>query len=127
VYDPDIKAVDNISFQVKRGEIFGFLGPNGAGKSTTIKVLTTLLKKTAGNIMVDSIDLDNGAESIRKIIGYAAQDIEVDDDLTGRENLKLQSKFYHLPSGEASEKIEELLKTVDLVDAADRRAGTYSG
>src|ERR671936_348585 len=87
VYDPDVRAVDKISFQVKRGEVFGFLGPNGAGKTTTIKVLTTLIRKTAGAAKVDGIDVDSDPASIRKIIGYAAQEVGIDDDLTGRERI----------------------------------------
>src|SRR5438445_3787798 len=127
IYNPNIKAVDKISFSVKRGEIFGFLGPNGAGKSTTIKILTTLLKKTSGKVLVDGIDVDEDPGAVREIIGYAAQEIEVDDDLTGRENLKLQCKFYHVPREKINKKVEELLEALDLTDAADRRAGTYSG
>jgi daunorubicin resistance ABC transporter ATP-binding subunit len=127
VYDPDVRAVDKISFQVRRGEVFGFLGPNGAGKTTTIKVLTTLIRKTAGTAFVDGINVDQDPASIREIIGYAAQEVGIDDDLTGRENLRLQSTLYHLPRAETEPRIAELLKTIDLEEAADRRAGTYSG
>jgi len=127
IYDPNIKAVDKISFDVKRGEIFGFLGPNGAGKSTTIKILTTLLKKTSGKVVVDGIDIDENPGEVRKIIGYAAQEVGVDDDLTGRENLKLQCSFYHIPREKVNQKVDDLLKALDLTEAADRRAGTYSG
>jgi len=126
VFDPDIRAVDGISFEVRRGEIFGFLGPNGAGKSTTIKVITTLLQKTSGTVSVDGFDLAKQPAKIREVIGYAAQEISVDDDLTGRENLRLQCKFYHIPRDEIESRIETILKAVDLVEAADRRAGTYS-
>ena len=127
IYDPDVKAVNKISFDVKRGEVFGFLGPNGAGKTTTIKVLTTLIKKTAGNAKVDGIDVDTDPAAIRKIIGYAAQEVGIDDDLTGRENLRLQCALYHVPKAEVDPRIATLLKAVDIEDAADRRAGTYSG
>src|SRR5437763_155739 len=127
IFDPDIRAVDGISFAVRRGEIFGFLGPNGAGKTTTIKVITTLIKKTSGSAIVDGINVDKDPAAIRKIIGYAAQEVGIDDELTGRENLRLQSALYHLPKGEREERISELLKAIDLEDAADRRAGTYSG
>lgn len=128
VYEPgNIRAVDGVSFSVARGEVFGFLGPNGAGKSTTIKVLTTLLRKTAGTARVDGKDVNRDAAAIRRVIGYAAQDVSVDDDLTARENLRLQAHFYHLPPGDVNGRVEELLKAVDLVDAADRKAGTYSG
>ncbi len=127
VFDPNIRAVDGISFQVRRGEVFGFLGPNGAGKTTTIKVLTTLLQKTAGKAMIDGIDLDRDPAAIRRIIGYSSQEVGVDDDLTARENLRLQCHFYHLKSTEIPGRIDELLKAVDLEEAANRRAGTYSG
>ncbi len=127
IYDPDVRAVDKISFQVKRGEVFGFLGPNGAGKTTTIKVLTTLIRKTAGAAMVDGLNVDTDPAAIRKIIGYAAQEVGIDDDLTGRENLRLQCTLYHVPKEKVDQRIAGLLKAVDLVEAADRRAGTYSG
>lgn len=127
VYEPShVRAVDGISFQVQRGEIFGFLGPNGAGKSTTIKIVTTLLRKTAGRVRVGSVDLDRDPGAIRRMIGYAAQEVGIDDDLTGRENLTLQAHFYHLPSGTIPDRVRELLTTVDLVEAANRKAGTYS-
>jgi len=127
VYEPDVRAVDGISFHVKRGEVFGFLGPNGAGKTTTIKVLTTLIRRTAGTAKVDGINVDADPAAIRKIIGYAAQEVGIDDDLTGRENLRLQARLYHTPKPHAEERIAGLLKAVDLEEAADRRAGTYSG
>jgi daunorubicin resistance ABC transporter ATP-binding subunit len=127
VYEPDIRAVDGISFHVERGEIFGFLGPNGAGKSTTIKVLTTLIRRTSGSVRVDGIEVAHDPAAVRRIIGYAPQDVGVDDDLTGRENLRLQCRFYHLPTGTIDGRVGELLKTVDLEEAADRPARTYSG
>ena len=126
-FAPDVRAVDGISFYVKRGEVFGFLGPNGAGKSTTIKIITTLLQKTSGTVFVDGLDLEEDPAKIREIIGYAAQDVGVDDDLTGRENLRLQARFYHISRVESEPRVELIIKTVGLEDAADRRAGTYSG
>ncbi len=126
-FPPDVRAVDGISFYVKRGEVFGFLGPNGAGKSTTIKIITTLLLKTEGTVYVDGLDLDHQPAKIREIIGYAAQDVGVDDDLTGRENLRLQARFYHIPRSEADDRVNLIIKTVGLEDSADRRSGTYSG
>ena len=126
-FPPDVRAVDGISFHVKRGEIFGFLGPNGAGKSTTIKIITTLIVKNAGAVSVDGLDLDKQPARIREVIGYAAQDVGVDDDLTGRENLRLQARFYHIPRSEAEERVDLIIKTVGLADASDRKAGTYSG
>src|SRR6266849_6463168 len=96
VYSDGTKAVDGISFQVNEGEFFGFLGPNGAGKSTTIKVLTTLLKKTAGSASVAGLSVDSDAPKIRKIIGVQNQDTVVDEDLTGRENLVLQGQLQQM-------------------------------
>jgi len=126
-FEPDIRAVDGISFHVERGEIFGFLGPNGAGKSTTIKILTTLVRPTSGTARVDGIDVMKNPAAVRRVIGYAAQEVGVDDELTGRENLRLSCRLYHMPSGQIDDRVKELLKTVDLGEAADRRAGTYSG
>src|SRR3989441_4598917 len=127
VYTGGVRAVDGISFHVARGEVFGFLGPNGAGKSTTIKVLTTLLQKTEGAVTVDGINLEKDPAAIRKIIGYASQEVSVDDDLTGRENLRLQCMFHHLHKADAEKRVNEILKATGLEEAADRRAGTYSG
>src|SRR5271157_937090 len=127
VYSDGTKAVDGISFRVKEGEFFGFLGPNGAGKSTTIKILTTLLRKTSGSVMVAGHDLDKEPEEIRKLIGVQSQDTAVDGDLTGRENLVLQGHFQQLPGAELKERVNELLKLVELEAAADKRARNYSG
>jgi ABC-2 type transport system ATP-binding protein len=123
----ELRAVDDISFTVHRGEIFGFLGPNGAGKSTTIKVLTTLLGRTSGRTEIDGLDLKERATDVRSIIGYASQEVGLDDDLTGRENLELQCQFHHIPRAEIGPRVEEVIRTIGLEDAADRRAGTYSG
>ena len=127
VYSDGTKAVDNISFSVQEGEFFGFLGPNGAGKSTTIKILTTLLRKTAGTATIAGFDLDKDAAGIRKIIGVQSQDTTVDGDLTGKENLTLQGHFYQMPTDEIKKRVDELLKLVGLESAANRRARNYSG
>jgi ABC-2 type transport system ATP-binding protein len=126
-YGKDIIAVDGISFTVKKGEIFGFLGPNGAGKSTTIKILTTLLEKTSGKATIDGLDVDADQVKVRRIIGYSSQEVGVDDDLTARENLMLQCSFHHIPKEKAKAKVNELLQTVRLSEAADRRLKTFSG
>jgi ABC-2 type transport system ATP-binding protein len=126
-YGKDVVAVDGISFYVKEGEIFGFLGPNGAGKSTTIKILTTLLEKTSGKVTIDGCDVDKDQAKVRRIIGYSSQEVGVDDDLTARENLLLQCSFYHIPKEKAKAKVKELLETIRLADAADRRLRTFSG
>ncbi len=127
VYSDGTKAVDDISFNVEGGEFFGFLGPNGAGKSTTIKILTTLLRKTSGSATVAGIDLEKGAKQIRKLIGVQSQDTAVDGDLTGRENLTLQGHFQQLPNDILKQRVDELLKLVELEDAAEKRARNYSG
>jgi ABC-2 type transport system ATP-binding protein len=123
----DIIAVDSVSFSVRRGEIFGFLGPNGAGKSTTIKILTTLLRGDGGEVTINGLDLRERADEVRRIIGYASQEVGVDNDLTARENLYLQCRYYHLPKARARERVEELLRTVNLADAGDRKVATFSG
>ncbi len=112
---------------VSEGEFFGFLGPNGAGKSTTIKILTTLLRKTSGSVIIAGHDLDKEPEEIRKLIGVQSQETAVDGDLTGRENLVLQGHFQQLPSAELKQRVNELLKLMELEDAANKRARNYSG
>jgi ABC-2 type transport system ATP-binding protein len=126
-YDKSIIAVDDISFRVHKGEIFGFLGPNGAGKSTTIKILTTLLEKTSGKAIIAGFDVDAQQVQVRRIIGYSSQEVGVDNDLTARENLLLQCRFHHMPKEAAEKKVGELLQTVKLTEAADRRLKTFSG
>ncbi len=127
VYGDGTKAVNGITFSVDEGDFFGFLGPNGAGKSTTIKILTTLLRKTSGSATVAGHDVENEAEKIRKLIGVQMQDIVVDEDLTGRENLLLQGHLQQMQGPALTERVKELLKIVDLEEAADKRAGFYSG
>ncbi len=127
VYPDGTRAVQGVSFQVERGEFFGFLGPNGAGKSTTIKILITLLNKTSGEAHVFGQDVDRDADAIRRRIGYSAQEIGLDDELTGRENLLLQGRLYHLPSAVLKQRVKELLALMDLAADADRPAGSYSG
>src|SRR5208283_790027 len=127
VYSDGTKAVDDISFSIKEGEFFGFLGPNGAGKSTTIKILTTLLRKTSGTVSVAGFDLDKQAADIRKIIGVQSQETTVDGDLTGRENITLQGHFHQMNSDEIKKRVNELVVLVGLEAAADRRARNYSG
>lgn len=127
VFNGTIRAVDGVNFQVEEGEIFGFLGPNGAGKTTTISVLTTLLKPTSGSATIMGMDVVKEAYEVRKVIGLVPQELTVDDDLTGRENMMLQATLYNVPSKDAVERIDELIKLVKLEDAADRMVKTYSG
>ena len=126
-YNGDVLAVDDISFTVEEGEIFGFLGPNGAGKSTTINILTTLLKPTSGKAAVAGYDVSKDAQKVRHAIGLVPQDLTVDDELSGRENMYLQADLYNVPRSEAKRDIEDLLHVVNLEDAADRLVKTYSG
>ncbi len=126
-YPDGTKAVKGISFNVSEGEFFGFLGPNGAGKSTTIKILTTLLRKTSGFARVAGFDVETDSAKVRKLIGVQNQDTVVDEDLTGRENMILQGEFHQMSGESLKNRVNELLKIVDLVDAADKRAGFYSG
>jgi ABC-2 type transport system ATP-binding protein len=127
VYADGTKAVDNISFAVQEGEFFGFLGPNGAGKSTTIKVLTTLLRKTSGSANIAGYDVSKEAGAIRKIIGVQSQETTVDGDLTGRENVTLQGHFHQVGGEELKKRVNELLTLVGLEEVAEKRARNYSG
>lgn len=127
VYGSGLTAVDNISFQVDEGEIFGFLGPNGAGKSTTIMILTTLLKPSSGNAYVAGYDVVSQAKKVRESIGYVQQDITVDEYLTGRENMLLQARLSHIPKNLIENRITELLELIELKDRQDEAVITYSG
>ncbi len=127
VYEDGTRAVDDISFNVKDGEFFGFLGPNGAGKSTVIKALTTLLRKTAGQVTIAGYDIDESPNEIRKSIGVLMQETSVDVDLTGWENLRLQGRLQQLHGKVLTDRIEELLKLVQLQEVANKPAGRYSG
>jgi len=127
VYADGTRAVDGITFNVKEGEFFGFLGPNGAGKSTTIKILTTLLRKTSGSVSIAGHDLEKNPKEIRKLIGVQSQETAVDPELTGRENMILQGELQQMHGKELGERVDKLLEVVQLKDAADKRAGRYSG
>lgn len=129
VYPGGVKALSGIDFSVGRGEFFGFLGPNGAGKSTTIKILSTLLKKTSGRVTVAGLDLEESSSSmkIRRTIGFAMQEVGLDDLSSGRDFLVMQGLLYKLGRREASKRAEELLELVGLTDVAGRKVGTYSG
>jgi ABC-2 type transport system ATP-binding protein len=121
------QAVDDLSFQVYAGEIFGLLGPNGAGKSTTLRTLITLLHPTSGTATVMGHDTVREADKVRTLIGYVPQERAIDRFLTGREHLQLLGALYHLTKDEAAKRIGELLKLVELEAHADRPAKTYSG
>jgi len=123
----NLKAVDDVSFEVKTGEIFGFLGPNGAGKSTTIHMLTTLMKPSSGKAQVCGYDVNKNANEVRRNVGVVPQEYTADEDMTGRENIILCADLYGLPRNISQPHAEELLKLVELTDAANRKVSTYSG
>jgi ABC-2 type transport system ATP-binding protein len=120
-------AVDGITFQVRRGEIFGFLGPNGAGKTTTISILTTLLRPTAGRAQVEGMDVVAYPDDVRRRLGLVFQKSTADEELTGRENLVLQAGLYGLAGEGVQRRATELLTQMDLATFADRYVKTYSG
>jgi len=123
----DLIAVNDVSFSVEKGEIFGFLGPNGAGKSTTMMIFTTLLKPTSGNAVIAGFDVMKDAKHVRENIGFVQQETTVDEYLTGRENLLLQAKLNHIPKNEINTRIDEVLDLIELSDKQDQAVVTYSG
>ena len=123
----EFRAVDDISFEVKEGEIFAFLGPNGAGKSTTIKILTTLLKPTQGNISVNGNDPVENKNETRKSFGIVFQDASIDDNLTASENMYFHAVLYKVPKNIRKTLILELLKFVELDDRKNDLVKTFSG
>jgi ABC-2 type transport system ATP-binding protein len=127
VFKGDIRAVDGIDLQVEPGEIYGFLGPNGAGKSTTVHMLTTLLPPTSGTGRVAGFDIVRQGPQVRAAIGAALQEAALDNLLTGREHLRLQTALHGIPRRERAERANELLERVGLTRAADRKVGGYSG
>jgi ABC-2 type transport system ATP-binding protein len=122
-----LKAVDNVSFDVKEGEIFGFLGPNGAGKTTTINMLTTLLKPTSGKAEVCGFDIFKHANEVRRSVGVVPQEYTADEDMTGINNILLCADLYGMPRSDSKPHAQELLELVELQDAAKRKVSTYSG
>src|SRR5579863_3004380 len=123
----DFTAVDNISFEVPKGEIFAFLGPNGAGKTTTIKILTTLLKATSGTVEVDGRNPTTHENEVRQSFGIVFQDPSLDQDLTAWENMDLHGVLYHVPGKVRRERAETLLKLFELWDRKDALVKTFSG
>jgi ABC-2 type transport system ATP-binding protein len=121
------KAVDNISFDVKEGEIFGFLGPNGAGKTTTINMLTTLIRPSSGDATVCGYDIKKDATEVRRNVGVVPQEYTADEDMTGLNNILLCADLYGMPRRDSREHAAELLELVELQDAAHKKVSTYSG
>ncbi len=122
-----LKAVDKLDITVETGEIFGLLGPNGAGKTTAISMLCTILKPTSGTATVNGFDIVKEANKVRRSIGIVFQEPSIDDRLTGRENLYMHANLYGVPASEQKERINRVLKLVELEDRADDLLRTYSG
>ena len=120
-------AVDKVSFKVKEGEIFGFLGPNGAGKTTTINILCTLLKPTSGRASINGFDVVRQQSRVRQQIGLVFQDPSLDDKLSGIQNLNFHAMVYNVPSAVRKQRIEQVLRMVELWDRRNSFAETYSG
>ncbi len=127
VFNHSLVAVNDISFSVKQGEIFGFLGPNGAGKTTTINMLITILKPTKGKATILGSDIANESNEVRSSIGLVPQEYTADDDLTGVENILLCADLYGIPRSISKKRALELLKLVELIDFKDKKVHTYSG
>jgi ABC-2 type transport system ATP-binding protein len=120
-------AVDDISFDVARGEIFAFLGPNGAGKTTTIRMLTTLLQPSSGRIELDGLDIVRAPTAARRRFGIVFQDSSLDFELTARENMVIHAVLYHVPAAQRAPRIEQLLRLFDLWDRRDDIVKRFSG
>jgi ABC-2 type transport system ATP-binding protein len=123
----NITAVDDISFSVKKGEIFAFLGPNGAGKSTTIKMMTTMLRPSKGVLKLAGHDVTKSRDEARKSFGIVFQDPSLDEELSAYENMELHGVLYGLPKPERSQRIKELLELVELWGRKDSMIKTFSG
>ena len=123
----DIKALDGVSIAAETGKVLGLLGPNGAGKTTLVRILTTLLKPDSGVVSVGGLDVLRQKQRVREIIGLAGQYAAVDEILTGRENLVMVGRLYHMSRRAARQRAAELLAQFALTEAADRSVKTYSG
>ena len=122
-----VRAVDDLSFEVAEGEVFGLLGPNGAGKTTVIRVVTTLLKPAAGTMRVFGLDTRRSTMRVRRLIGYVPQQLSIDGQLTGYENAWLFARLFDVPRRERRGRVEGALAQVGLEKVAGRLASTYSG
>ncbi len=126
-YDKKFLALDNVSLDVRRGGVTALLGPNGAGKTTLVRIMSTLLKPTSGTATVAGFDVVDDAQDLRGVIGLAGQYAAVDEILTGRENIEMVGRLYHLSPAQAKSRAQELLVEFDLLEAGDRVTKKYSG
>jgi ABC-2 type transport system ATP-binding protein len=122
-----LTAVDNVSFTVSKGEIFGFLGPNGAGKSTTINMLSTLLAPSEGEAVINNFNILTQRDEVRQSIGLVFQDPSLDDHLTAEENLRFHARLYRVPKDDYKNRMEEVMRLVDLWDRRNDIVKTFSG
>ncbi len=122
-----VTAVDNLSLEIKWGELFGLLGPNGAGKTTLLNVLATLLEPTEGGAQVGGFDVEHDGKNVRDIIGVCPQEPAYYGHLTGRENIEIFGTFHDIPKEELKERTNELIRKIGMEDHADRKAKEYSG
>jgi ABC-2 type transport system ATP-binding protein len=123
----EVHALRGIDLSVPHGTVLGVLGPNGAGKTTAVRILTTLLRPDGGRALVEGFDVVREAAAVRRVIGLAGQSAAIQEELTGRENLEIIGRLYHLRWPQARSRAVELLEQFGLLDAADRAAKTYSG
>ncbi len=123
----ETKVLKGLNLRIKRGSVFGLLGPNGAGKTTTVRILSTLLQADSGLVLVNGHNVATHADDVRHSIGLTGQYAAVDELLSGRENLVMMGRLYHLSKKDATKRADDLLKQFDLMEAADRAAKTYSG
>lgn len=126
-FGKDVRALDGVSLRVETGTVLGLLGPNGAGKTTTVRVLTTTLVPDSGRALVNGFDVVKQADRVRASIGLAGQYAAVDENLTGRENLRMVGQLFQMSRRDASRIADELLEHFDLTAAANRPSKTYSG
>jgi ABC-2 type transport system ATP-binding protein len=122
-----VKALDGVTLKAEHGKVLALLGPNGAGKTTIVRMLSTLLAPTSGTVKVMGMDVVAEAHDVREIIGLAGQYAAVDEFLTGRENIQMSGRLYHLPKAEVKKRTETILARLNLTEAADRQVKTYSG
>ena len=122
----NLKAVDNLSFQINKGEIFGLLGPNGAGKTTTVKMIVGMLKPDSGSIEVNGFNAVTDSLKVKADLGYVPESSALYENLTGREHLEMICNLHHLPPDKIDSQVERLLEAIELKDAAEKRIAGYS-